>query len=44
MIVQHECIDCPYCSRTDNAFVCWCTYWQKVVRIGEGCTHEEQCG
>ncbi len=21
MIVQYECIDCPYCSRTDNAFV-----------------------
>ena len=43
MIVQYECIDCPYCNRTDNAFVCWCTYWQKVVRIGEGCTHEERC-
>ena len=40
--MNYSCSNCPYCKKTADLWTCWCTYWNKVVRIGEGCTIDEE--
>lgn len=39
--MNYNCVDCPYCQKTADIWTCWCAYWNKVVRIGEGCERDE---
>ena len=40
MIEECKCSDCPYSKVTDSFFTRWCSYWNKVVYLTDGCTRD----
>lgn len=41
MMINVRCADCPYCQFTNIFYIRWCSYWQKIVYLTDGCTRED---
>lgn len=41
-MITVKCADCPYCQYTNEFFKRWCTYWQKIVYLTDGCTRDDE--
>lgn len=41
-MITVKCSDCPYCQYTNDFFIRWCSYWNKVVYLTGGCLKEDE--